>query len=83
MISRKNCISVVRAASIALRKVPNANCAWEGDELVPQSQLSLGLKRPTENGFEMEVLNKAAGTGVANINERLIPLGNDNFIPMR
>lgn len=62
---------IIRAASIALRRVPNANASWSGDELVPNEQISIGVKQPVGNGFESFILPKAGGIGVKNIQGKL------------
>jgi pyruvate dehydrogenase E2 component (dihydrolipoamide acetyltransferase) len=66
---------VIRAAALALRKVPEANASWSDDGTLMWSQVDIGVAVAIEGGLITPIVKQADGKGLAQISNEMKDLG--------
>jgi pyruvate dehydrogenase E2 component (dihydrolipoamide acetyltransferase) len=62
---------VIKAAALALRKVPNANASFGGDKLYYYTDVDVGVAVAIEDGLVTPVIRKADQKGLATISNEM------------
>jgi len=66
---------VIRAAALALRKVPEANASWSDDGTLMWSQVDIGVAVAIDGGLITPIVKQADGKGLAQISNEMKDLG--------
>jgi pyruvate dehydrogenase E2 component (dihydrolipoamide acetyltransferase) len=62
---------VVRAAALALKKVPAANAAWSDDAILMYEQVDMSVAVATPNGLITPIIKNAGAKGLADISAEM------------
>jgi len=58
---------VIKAVAHAMKKVPQANCMWDGDSILGFEQVDISIAVAVEDGLITPVLKNVSGQGLAEI----------------